>query len=88
MKIVTLTEAELRELLKEAASDAVSQLRADLERSRTPELMDRAQVAKYLSVHRSTVNRLMRDGMPFEPIYSTPRFRKSEIDHWLKGRAQ
>lgn len=46
-----------------------------------------ADVAAYLQVSMATVRRYVRSGMPVDRMGDSgrPRFRKSEIDAWLKS---
>jgi len=86
MQVVVIDETKLQEMLDRAASEAVARLRDDLERKRTPELMTRSQLAQYLTRHPSSINRYMNEGMPYEMCGDDPRFRKTDIDHWLRRR--
>lgn len=86
MKVVVLEQAEIDEMLRRAADLAVSKLRDDIERTRTPELMDATQLSVYLNCHRSTINRHVKRGMPEEMCGDVPRYRKTSIDLWLQGR--
>src|SRR5688572_21115219 len=83
MKVVVLEPSELDDMLRRAADLAVSKLRDDIERTRTPELMDATQLAGYLNCHRSTINRYAKQGMPQEMCGDQPRYRKTSIDLWL-----
>lgn len=83
--VIILTEDGLEDLLTRSASLAVERFREDLERSRSRELMTKAELADYLRCDVSKINRLMKDGLPWEPFGSTPRFRKADIDHWLRN---
>lgn len=86
MNVVVLEEPELETLLKRVADLAVSNLRDDIERTRTPELMDATQLAAYLTCNRSTINRYVKRGMPEERCGDQPRYRKTSIDLWLQGK--
>lgn len=86
MAIAVLDESQLQDLIRQAVLLATAELRDELERSRTPELMDKAALCKYLApCHPSSINRFMKKGMPFEKCGSEPRFRKCCVDAWLKG---
>jgi excisionase family DNA binding protein len=85
MAIAVLEESELQKIITDAVKLAAAELRDELERSRTPELMDKGLLTKYLRCHISSINRFMKNGMPFEMLGEHPRFRKSDIDAWLKG---
>ena len=86
MKVAVLTKEELDDMLRRAADLAVAKLRDDIERTRTPELMDRTQLAAYLNCDRSTITRYLRRGLPEERCGDMPRYRKTSIDLWLQGK--
>lgn len=83
--IVIITDSQLTALADRVAA-AVDELRQDLEAAKIPELMNREQLAAYVGCHPSTVNRLMRAGMPYELLLKAPRFRKEDVDRWMKDR--
>lgn len=82
--IVVLTHDQLTEVARLAASHAVTDLWQAFT-APTPEIMTKAEVAKYLRCDVSKINRFMRTGMPHFTFGSTPRFRKAEIDRWLES---
>lgn len=84
MAIAVLEESEITELIRKAVALATTDLRDELERSRTPELMTKDRLAIYLECHVSSINRFMKNGLPFEMLGDHPRFRKVDIDNWLK----
>jgi hypothetical protein len=89
MAIAVLEESQLQTIIRDAVKLATAELRDELERSRTPELMNKVQLTKYLDCHVSSINRFMKGGMPYEMLGEHPRFRKADIDTWLKhGRIQ
>ena len=52
--------------------------------------VSKREIADHLGVHPKTVERYMReDGLPFEKRYPTswPRFKRSDVDAWLRRRA-
>jgi hypothetical protein len=85
MQVFVLTENEIEDLIRRTADAVTERLRTDIESARTPELMIKPELAKYLRCDLSKVNRYMKGDMPVEYFGSTPRFRKVDIDHWLKG---
>ena len=85
MEIVVLQKDELETLLRRVADAAVEQLRDDIARVHTPELMTMSQICDYLQCHRSTVTRHIGQGMPVEHAGEQQRFRKTDIDLWLRG---
>lgn len=48
--------------------------------------VDSLEVMKYLSVSKSTLERLVADGMPHIKINRSRRYKLSEIDRWLNKR--
>lgn len=84
MTVITLSQADLETIIRRTADAVASDLRADLETRRTPELMTKAELAEYLRCDVSKINRYMSAGLPFEQFGSTPRFRKVSIDTWLQ----
>lgn len=48
--------------------------------------VDSLEVMKYLSVSKSTLERLVADGMPHVKINRSRRYKLSEIDRWLNKR--
>lgn len=82
--IIVLTPDELSKLVERAATFAVDALRNDLAKP-TPELMTKGELAEYLRCDVSKINRYMKLGLPFESFGGHPRYRKSDIDRWLKN---
>ena len=59
-------------------------------RRREPEpYVSKQEIAAYLRVTTRTVDRWRKDGLPGHKAYanSPVKFRRSEVDSWLKGRA-
>jgi predicted DNA-binding transcriptional regulator AlpA len=51
--------------------------------------MNKAQVAEYLDKSTATIDRYMREGMPYRKIDGGyPEFYKSEIDRWVNERSK
>ena len=76
---ITTTTSELRTLIAEAVKDAV----------RVPPLLTKAQVADYLGKSVPTIDRYMREGLPYRKIDGGhPEFYKPDIDRWLNERFQ
>ena len=52
--------------------------------------MSKADLMKYLSVSRATIDRLMKNGLPyikFDPgKRGGVRFRRRDIDRWLESK--
>ncbi len=51
-----------------------------------PELLTMKQVMEYLQVSRTTVSRLMRQGLPHIKLDRRVLFRKADIDRWLESK--
>lgn len=84
VQVITLTTDELTNIIRRTASAVADSLRDDIESRRTPELMTKTELAEYLRCDVSKINRYMSKGMPFEYFGEHPRYRKSDIDGWLK----
>lgn len=87
MAIAVLEESELKNLIRQAVTLATADLRDELERSRTPELMTKELLAAYLHKSTSSITRWMsraKDPIPFEECGDGPLFRKCCVDSWLK----
>lgn len=80
---VTLTVAELRRLIRDAALDAV----ADLVPA-APALLDRTGLARALGVGTSSVDRFRSEGMPSVWVGDMPRFELGPCLDWLRQRKQ
>lgn len=85
VEIITIEKAELERLIRRTASLVADDLRSDLESHRIPELMTKTELADYLRCDASKINRYMQTGLPFEQFGGHPRFRKTDIDQWLKS---
>lgn len=82
--VVVATPEELRELLSEALSEA-------LERHASvgpppPELVKGEELARLLSVSRTTVHRLRQEGMPAIRMGETFRYHLGDCVEWLRRR--
>lgn len=84
MAIAVLDETQLQEIIRQAVVLATKDLRDELQRLSTPEVMTKDRLAVYLECHVSSINRFMKAGMPYEMLGEHPRFRKADIDDWLK----
>lgn len=82
MAVAVLDESQLQDLIRQAVLLATAELRDELELKRTPEVMTKQQLSDYIHYDASSINRFMKEGMPFE---RGPRFRKCCIDAWLKS---
>jgi excisionase family DNA binding protein len=79
-----ITVDELERIVQRACKAAVEQYRDSL---KTPvlEVMTKAELADYLRCSVSKVNSYMGKGLPFFMFGEHPRYRKSDIDRWLKS---
>lgn len=86
MAIEVLTQDDIETLIQRTVDVTLSKF----ERlHRMPALMNKAQVADYLGKPVSTINRYMREGMPFRKVDNGyPEFYKDDIDRWLLERFQ
>jgi excisionase family DNA binding protein len=82
--IVTIAEADLAALIRGIVADELRPIRDNLNNDTPSEWMTRSQLAAYLGVSLPTVNRHMKEGMPYSRLGEQPRFHKSDIDRWLK----
>ena len=79
--LILTSQQELKALIAEAVNDAVRL------HPRTPPLLTKAQVADYLGKSVPTIDRYMREGMPFRKVDGGhPEFYKPDIDRWLNER--
>jgi predicted DNA-binding transcriptional regulator AlpA len=49
-------------------------------------LIDKRELARLLSVSRATIDRLVRDGLPYLPVGDVKRFDVAECRAWLVNR--
>jgi excisionase family DNA binding protein len=82
-EIVVLDKSQLEEMLQRAGRFAASIVLEKAEKV-SSELMTKQELAVYLRCDISKINRLMKKDLPFFMFGETPRFRKSDIDNWLK----
>lgn len=84
VQVITLSSDELATIIRRTADAVADNLRDDIESQKTPELMTKAELAKYLRCDVSKINRYMTKGLPFFYFGDHPRFRKSEIDEYFQ----
>lgn len=81
---VTLTVADLRALVADAAAEALAELEVAGEAD--GEVMTRADCARFLRCSLPTLDRLVRnEGLPFHPLGDCRRFLRSEVLEWLRA---
>ena len=80
VEIITIEKAELVRLIDMSISGAVERA---IRSAKPPEIMTKAEVAKYLKKSNATVNRWMRyNGLPHHGVVR-PTFNRAEVDAWL-----
>lgn len=84
-QVILLTADELSDIIRRTADAVVSELRDEIDTRRPKELMTKTELADYLRCDVSKINRYMTKDLPFEYFGDHPRFRKSDIDFWLKS---
>lgn len=83
MEVLQIERSELESLLIRATRIGVSQA------TRVSPILTKAQVAAYLDKSIPTINRYMKEGMPFRKVDGGyPEFYKSQIDRWIDERSQ
>ena len=50
------------------------------------EYMTKAELQEYLRISKSSVEKLMREGMPFVKLDRRVIFRKADVDKWLESK--
>jgi hypothetical protein len=84
VRIVTLTAAELRSLLREIVRDELAQLVEDLGTEATgPRLLTRQLMARQLGCSLASLHKLVAEGCPFVRIGNAPRFDPRAVQAWL-----
>lgn len=85
-KVIYLTESDLADLIRRTALAVANDLRQDLRRAQTKEVMSKAELSEYWGCSIATINRYMKDGMPFEKVYDNahPTFRRFDVDSWKR----
>ena len=82
--LVTLTVAELCELLREAVLEALAEQGAGA--APAPLLVGPAELARLLDCSRTTIHRLRTQGMPAVAIGDGFRFESAACLAWLRER--
>jgi excisionase family DNA binding protein len=81
--IYQISQTELEGIIERSVNAAIAKVRA------TPPILTKAQAAEYLGKTVPTIDRYMREGIPFRKIDGGhPEFLKSDIDRWLSERFQ
>jgi excisionase family DNA binding protein len=85
MGVAILEEKEIQEIVRRSALLFYESIKEEIHKP-APELMTKNELADYLRCDVSKINRLMKNGLPFEKFGSSPRFRKASIDAWLQKK--
>ncbi len=80
VEVVTIEKGELIRLIDMSISGAIERA---IRSAKPPEIMTKAEVAKYLKKSHATINRWMRyNGLPYHGV-GRPTFNRVEVDAWL-----
>ncbi len=83
---ILLDQDELEEMFRRVATFAVTNVLERVADNPTPELMTKRELAKYLRCSEQKINRLMKSGLPCERFGDSPRYRKTDIDRYLREK--
>lgn len=82
--VVVLTPDQLRELVRDAVADVLAEHQPA---EQPPALLDRAGLARALSLSIGSIDKLRRRGLPEEPLgLDSPRFDLGRVLEWLRSR--
>ncbi|HMO82193.1 MAG TPA: helix-turn-helix domain-containing protein [Pyrinomonadaceae bacterium] len=80
VEVITIEKSELIRLIDATVARAIENA---INSVKPPEIMTKAEVAKYLKKSHATINRWMRNhGLPYHGI-GRPTFNRAEVDAWL-----
>jgi excisionase family DNA binding protein len=80
VEVITVEKAELIRLIDASVEGAIEKA---INSSKAPDIMTKAEVAKYLKKSGATINRWMRHhGLPYHGV-GRPTFNRAEVDKWL-----
>ena len=78
--VITIEKTELIRLIDESVAGAIEKA---ISTARPPDIMTKAEIAKYLKKSNATINRWMRyHGLPYHGV-GRPTFNRVEVDEWL-----
>lgn len=81
--LVTMTRAELAELVRDNMSEALAASRA------MPVLVDKQDMARQLGCSPSSIDRLRREGLPsLQLAAQVVRFEPAKVIEWLREHKQ
>ena len=80
VEVITIEKSELIRLIDATVAGAIEKA---INSAKPPEIMTKAEVAKYLKKSHATINRWMRyHGLPYHGI-GRPTFNRAEVDEWF-----
>lgn len=80
IEVVTIEKIELIRLIDTSVAGAIEKA---LNSVKPPDIMTKAEVAKYLKKSSATINRWMRiHGLPYHGV-GRPTFNRAEVDAWM-----
>ncbi len=82
--IVVLRASDLRAIIRDEFENVLVEL--DEDRLPVKPLLDSNQCAQALSTSRTTIDRLVRQGMPFVRLGEVRRYDFDEVLTWLRNR--
>lgn len=85
-ELTAALRAMLGELVRDAVSDAIAELRAA--EAVRPELLTVDQLCASIQVSRGTLHRLRSEGLPCVLVGDSPRFRLGAVLEWLEQRTE
>lgn len=84
--------AKIIEQVADAAAErAIARMREEAEKTRTPvtePLLSRSDLGRELRISIATIDRLVRDGMPFIQVGGSKRFKQSDAMTWLAKKQE
>ena len=81
LNLIVTTEADLREIIRDALADALSDQKAP-----APELMSAPELGKRIRVHARTDRSWVLHGCPHVRAGRKLRFREPDVLRWLEER--
>jgi excisionase family DNA binding protein len=81
LNLIVTTKADLREIIRDALADALSD-----QRTPVAELMSAEELGKRIGVHARTVRNWVLHGCPHVRAGRKLRFREPDVLRWLEER--
>jgi hypothetical protein len=85
---VVMLPIELEEFVERVAARVVEQLAQTRSAHAEPDRIDAVEMARRLSLSRTTLHRLRRQGMPAIPVGDTYRSNPAAVLAWLETRGR